>query len=478
MNVQEEVPDEDIIELDVNEEREIIPLSTTRLTWGVELEFVFAFHKTQLELAPITIGSIVHETKIKKDISYVERGKHTDRNTDGKIVLGNSYNSWLLENQGRGNKVVVYDGEVERILHRVLQEKCEGINTRVERSLPIDQKTSALYDQWLIMGEKSICGVGSKNIPTWLPQTNSTTEWDSYGLELVSPVFDTESSNQGYTEIAQILDATRGLGKLRNSVSTWQTGAFITNQCGLHVHVQAPRDMEVLQELAFLIFVYEGEISRLHPRCRHPMHPNAQYIVESNRLSFRHENKRSVHKYTYGEYDVSDAELASAIAGTFKSMRDEIDQCEDPEALALLMNWPADGIGNDLGNRNRQVNFTAAARLDDAPYTIEFRQARGSLNPTVIQKWVEFCIGLVRLAQFYDDNPGKFPMKTFKPYELNPNKKVPKGRFYIMDLMEDMGLSKEDKAFWKDRIAMFEGGEGGPRKQHTSLSSNLSPPFH
>ena len=44
----------------------IIPLSKEPMTWGVELEFVFAFHETQLDLNPCTdfrtVSAITHPT--------------------------------------------------------------------------------------------------------------------------------------------------------------------------------------------------------------------------------------------------------------------------------------------------------------------------------------------------------------------------------------------------------------------------------
>jgi hypothetical protein len=133
-----------------------------------------------------------------------------------------------------------------------------------------EDKVEMYYNEWLVMSEKSICGVGSANIPAWIPEVTSKTDWDSFGLELASPIFESDS-NQGYTEISKILEATRGIAKARFpgakavNVSGGRTAAFITNQCGLHVHVQAPEDIKVLQELAWVIFVYEAQIARLHP---------------------------------------------------------------------------------------------------------------------------------------------------------------------------------------------------------------------
>ena len=233
------------------------------------------------------------------------------------------------------------------------------------------------------------------------------------------------------------------------------TGAFITNQCALHVHVGVPKNLRVLKELAVLIVVYESEISKLHPHCRRPEHPNARCAVESNRLRFLHQDKGDETRYTYGDLEVSNAALARQPENFLASIRAQIDGCSTPQELALLMNWPAHGLGNELGNRARQVNFIAAARPPTAPYTVEFRQARGTLDANDVQEWVEFCTGLVKVAQFYVDNPGRFPMKTFRGFRVGEDEDPVAERFYIMDLMNDMGISEDDKEYWRVRMAKF-----------------------
>jgi hypothetical protein len=435
----------------------IIPLSNTRLTWGVELEFVFAFHESQLELSPVVLlDGVSHPSTPQKNLPYkFRRDTNGFKNEIPRVALPNRvYNSWGVYNEHRlsNKKTIPYQWQVHNILDKVLDEKCSTINHHIEMAHSIDEKEEIMYNEWLIMRDHSVCGVGSQNIPTWLPRVKSTANWDSYGLELVSPIFGTDS-NQGFNEIAQILEATKG-------TSSELTGAFTTNQCGLHVHIQAPTDLQVLKELAVLTIVYESEISKLHPHCRRPEHLNARYNIESNRLRFLHKDKERRARHTYGDLDVSNTALARQPDDFLDTIREQINNCSDAKELALLMNWPNHGLGHELGNRSRQVNFTAAARPKTAPYTIEFRQARGTLNATDVRKWVEFCIGLVRVAQFYVDNPGRFPMKSFKSFLVDGDEESVTERFYILDLMWDMGMSEEDKSYWRTRMARF-AGKGG-----------------
>jgi len=192
----------------------IIPLSKKPLTWGVELEFVFAFHETQLDLNPFTnfrtVPAITHPTVTDKKLAYWFRRSVVEfKNIIPWHRLPHRvYNSWGLHNEGKVPKRQPYSKEVHYILERLLKEKCPSIDTRVEESKPIDEKDNGMYEdnQWLILHDYSVCGVGSKNIPTWLPRVVAAkaADWDSYGVELVSPIFNT-GSNQGYNEIALIL---------------------------------------------------------------------------------------------------------------------------------------------------------------------------------------------------------------------------------------------------------------------------------
>jgi hypothetical protein len=318
----------------------IITLSKEPLTWGVELEFVFAFHETQLDLNFFTdfstVPVVTHPTVPNKKLAYrVRRYALGLKNLIPWDRLPHRvYNSWGLHNNGKNPRLEPYNRGVHYVLERLLKEKCPSIDTRIEESKPINEKDNGLYEdnQWLIMRDYSVCGVGSKNIPAWLPRvaTAKAADWDSYGLELISPIFNT-GSNQGYNDIAQILEAIKGN-------PSYLTGAFITNQCALHVHVSAPKDLSVLKELAILIMVYESEISKLHPHCRHPEHPNARYTVESNRLRFLHQCKEDETRYTYGDLEVSNAALARQPENFLASIRAQISACSTPQELALLMN--------------------------------------------------------------------------------------------------------------------------------------------
>jgi hypothetical protein len=337
-----------------------------------------------------------------------------------------------------------YDGEPQAILKRKLDERCPHIPTKTFGTIYGSKKTLEYlkYDQWMITVDHSVNGVGSDNIQKRLPNHEiKPDKWDSYGIEMVSPILSTGSPSHK-EEIRQLIEA--AVGTPQDSY-----GSCITNQCGLHVHVEAPESMEVLKELAILLVLYEEEISRLHAPVRRPGHPAAFRQLESNRLFFLDVDEDN---WTRVGGDYSTEALLKAY-GDIPRVRSGIKFLNDKTSLSRRMCWPA-SKNRENGNRNRLVNFTYLCRGDGYAETIEFRQARGSLDPEEISHWVDFSVGLVTLAGFYSQNPEAFPAKTFEGLHSG------KG---VFQLMEDMGLRPEAIQFWQERRRRYEsflpGGE-------------------
>jgi hypothetical protein len=180
--------------------------------------------------------------------------------------------------KGAEQRLEPYVREPMDILNSKLGKACPDLEFAVRDTLYEKNKTKELYEKWLVTMDHTVCGVGSENIPSWLPDrvpSQDLKSWDSYGLEVVIPVFDT-TSDQGKEEIARVLDIIKG----REGDNT---GAFIPNQCGFQVHVQAPKDFRVIQELAKIHLIYEEEIARLNAHSRRPgRHPAAKDSSESN----------------------------------------------------------------------------------------------------------------------------------------------------------------------------------------------------
>ena len=338
------------------------------------------------------------------------------------------------------------------ILKKRLAEKFPNLPTLVRGTLSIEDKALASlegYMKWIITADHSVCGRGT-GVETWLPgKVVDSHEWDSYGIELASRVFNTGIPSHR-DEIEAIIDVVKGT-KIDNH------GAFITNQCGLHVHIEPPKNLQVLKELALILIVYEQEISKLHPPCRRHGHPATIGNLNSNRLGFLFNEDTlrwskpqnfigidcSTHVLRYSE-----SEVLGWAKNKFAEIRKTINDCKDVAALSKLMCSPADDRpGHEHGDRNRFVNFTYLCRGDEYAQTIEFRQARGTLAAEEIHHWVDFCVALVRLAEFHANNPGKFPIDNFES-DSSSRKLTVDNSVSINRLMDAMGLSEAAREFW------------------------------
>jgi hypothetical protein len=228
------------------------------------------------------------------------------------------------------------------------------------------------------------------------------------------------------------------------------TNTDFTLRCGLHVHVQAPQELEVLKELALILIVYEHEISRLHPPCRRPNHEAVRGVAESNRMGIMGHPPELATKC----FDASSTALESRYKGAIEFLREQLRDISNKTELGKYMNYPAI-YPYPLGNRGRQVNFLSISRGDIYASTVEFRQARGSLCAEDISRWVDFCVGLVKIAQLYSKDPSRFPAKCLgNYYDIRGTQHV--SRISVYDLMNDMELGDEAIGYWQRRIARYQ----------------------
>jgi hypothetical protein len=423
-------------------------LDQTPRSYGVEIEMVFAFHEKQLSLGR-TNGVL---DKIEKGVDLLIK----ETRPFSIIPMPNrEYNSWGIVRGDSG--LGPYDREPQDIVANILDQKCRlQTNLLIAGTLYAKDKKADSYNDWLVTTDHSVCGVGSQNIPKWLPNRvpgASAYEWDSYGIEIVSPVLKSDS-RRNTDEIAKIVVAVKG-------VDTDTYGAFITNQCGMHVHVEAPKEPAVLYTLAYIILIYEDEISRLHPPCRRPEHEAAKGNIESNRLGMMIPKNEDLTKGAFQRLDCSTAVISKRYM--FEELLERLlilrGGSEDPASalvhLAILMNFPWNGPKYPA-DRNRLVNFTSATRRKDYPYTIEFRQARGSLSAEDISRWVDCCVGLVRLADLYMQDPGLIPVFGWE--DTFSNGRIVRNHINVFDLINNMELGDDAIRFWETKVARYMCG--------------------
>jgi len=95
-------------------------------------------------------------------------------------------------------------------------------------------------------------------------------------------------------------------------------------------------------------------------------------------------------------------------------------------------------------------------RTPDLPQTVEFRQAKGSLNGEDINHWVDFCIEIVKLAHLYAADPERFRVKNWTDVRLDDGE-WERNRIDVFDLMRDIELDDEAITYWAERVSRFMG---------------------
>jgi hypothetical protein len=196
-----------------------------RLMYSVKLGFVFVFHEDELKLRENENG--VKDT-LAKELPYVSREVYNFTCVSLRDLPDHIYNSWGLRKTRLTSSrtyLTPYHTEPLEIAVKELSKKCSHITFVVKTALG-EEETEDIYDDdsWLVTANDSVCGVGSQNIPSWLPGVGEedAEDWDSFGIEIESRLLRSDSTRDK-KEIARVLEAIEG-----GDGDSY--GAFITNQ--------------------------------------------------------------------------------------------------------------------------------------------------------------------------------------------------------------------------------------------------------
>jgi hypothetical protein len=209
-------------------------ISDDSLTFGVELEFVFAFHQDELQLED-TNG----QDTLEKNLSYFVRETAPFTIISQLDFPQHTYNSWGI-NSGGKPPTKPYGKEPQEALGVTISDQCQDMAFKIHDSLLTVEKTVSNYDKWQILKYHTMCGVGSKNIfPARLGRRLLDSEpenWDSIGLEAVSEVYNTEELDEvAATGIKMVVDGVKGKAE-------YSYGSFITNRESRFVSLWIPLD--------------------------------------------------------------------------------------------------------------------------------------------------------------------------------------------------------------------------------------------
>ncbi|MCJ1246792.1 hypothetical protein MMC30_004001 [Trapelia coarctata] len=277
-------------------------------------------------------------------------------------------------------------------------------------------------------------------------------EWDSHGMELVSRVL--TPSDASFREIQILCNRLKG-----NDCS--HHGATASPKAGLHVHLKCADgdiDLLTLQHLLYILVMYERHINTLHPPHRRP---NSSSDTAINELA---SNTDNFLKY----FDESGPEEPGLTA---KELRRRDLSLKDIRAVIFARGMDVEGVVALAGGEESQiVNFTWLSRdhppdAGKRPRTLEFRQHESVLRGDMIQHWVAFCSGLLRLANYmaWGNVPAGKSRALFRGNRKGEGYWVEEwsDSMSVWDLMEQMELDSYAVTYFMRRAAYFEGFYGG-----------------
>ncbi|KAK5265738.1 hypothetical protein LTR99_008876 [Exophiala xenobiotica] len=361
--------------------RDALPQEPMTLTFGIELEHVFAFYMNPGDSFE-WMGS-----------SFEDRdcgGNHEDG--PSSRVLGADIAGPVSPPRSRLGQPCCTMPVALSVLHQA------GLNGVINGSG---------YASWSL--DKDLSIRYSADLCSDLPgKVDLATEeyWMQGRHELVSRVltapdkltFGTFKSSSAMQEVEEYLEAIHG-----TSTDPW--GSFVNKSCGFHVHVARSRaspdsdemlPLPVLQHLAYLLVQFEELITALHEPERRSRGDGDSLFVASNLMGLR----RSEHLCRR----IDELNLATAQKKIFsKDMT--------AQRLAKMMDTEfraEDREGNSFSTgrltRYKFVNFQRLTQTGEAK-TIEFREHKGTVGFDEISHWVHFILSLVRAAERMAKDP-------------------------------------------------------------------------
>jgi hypothetical protein len=130
------------------------------------------------------------------------------------------------------------------------------------------RKSAVDYTKWTLTNDHTLVGALRTQLAEHLLERQTSeeevTDWDSAGIELISPTFELEKKDEAISQVGMYLDALDG-ERCTILESVWTS---------THVHFGfnfvKPTDMPILllQHLAYILVLHEDLLSQCHPRSR------------------------------------------------------------------------------------------------------------------------------------------------------------------------------------------------------------------
>jgi hypothetical protein len=452
-------------------------------SFGIELETIITFHEAAIK--PYIVNPNASLSKLDPD--DVLRDALKPKRRDYPTV---KYKSWAIEGDGPGPSYCENpDATVSRngtaiSVRAYKDEPLRLVKDRLSKSrVPFLQdmhihwdpqfNKQQSYGQWTITGDPTLEGLTSTQKKEALlaqgPRnsrkrvTLDESSFDSYGVEFVSPVYESKNDIPALVSDIKALSNAMKFDGVGNKTSESGFISTCTKECALHVHVgysdNHPIDTAVLRQLAFLLIVYEHEIVRLISKHRQGQIYGIPDTNDGSGTQLRSQ-MMSNREFFYWNPDF-DEPFVRAVRGdgavTPQKYRFRYKPLDQIRKILLPENR-LDDEDKDLDDliekvcegkyRGRCANFSYARR-DPGGKTIEFRQHEGTIDPEAIQHWVLLCIGLLEVA--WSMANASFGIKSDCWDDV-----------WIGDLFDSIDLPRKSRRFFRKK--MREMGDNGQRK--------------
>lgn len=442
-----------------------MPYQALDLTFGIEIEFILAFDEQLLQQQLDRAGDT---SRIVKDLTEEQRIK---LRTGGSTYAHTrrQYMGWALTSEveppSAGRPIPGIDPYIDAHREFGFRAYADEISYVAQSLLPGPPDVQSIrrhgkrvdFSRWHVSDDRSLLGVDKPTLIENLgDRVTNINNWDSHGVELVSRPLPATSTS--FDEIQQHLEPLRGTASSRY-------GSMITPHCALHVHVgfadPAPGQsrntfgLPTLQHLAYIVVMYEAQISRMHPPHRRAGSDAAMKDCITNLDEFDEASLNAFYQAfdtdqteANGELNADDnLEAPVEIPISYGLSRRLIFTSE--MTMAKLVKLMCGTLKDHI------VNFTYLLRPAQAARTLEFRQHEGTLDAEAIRWWVNFVLGLVNLADQMAHKYGVDIDYAGEGYLRAENG----GKARLEELWELMGFDQEGRLFYERR--MESGYEAG-----------------
>lgn len=351
------------------------------LTFGVEIEFLFAVRK------PNSIGSpppdevnLDRYEADPEDMCHDECGVINPKDEDYHLICKSGM---VLRNKGVALALYIDAHEHWTLVHRW------NLTTDLCIHLPSTDEQAV---RW------------TNNI------ARTVDDWEFSGQELISPILKTPDTGSAALDCASFRELDSVLGAMQTPASAPYIYTANPQVSSLHVHIGlelselgTPNDMplKVLQHLAWIVLAFEDTMTLLHHPERHGYYgTKSREQVMSNRRIFSPAwqlKDRTLPNFCHTCSLTPVFNTKQAFGRIFGEVNSHLELASLLSNLATYYNgWWRTTIVNFA---NVAVHPSPSTNSHTPSKTVEFRQHHGTLDVQEIKEWVYFVTSLVRAAE-------------------------------------------------------------------------------